>query len=117
MDVKQQKSEAYRNKPKKYPPEIKSQAVELFKSCRADFSSKSQTARHVAHLLGVGCKETVLTWVGQAEVDSGTKIGTTSEEHAEIKRLKKEVAELKRANGILKAASAFFAAELDRPQK
>jgi len=54
-----------------------------------------------------------MTWVNQAEVDSGVRIGTTTEEHDEIKHLKRENAELRRANGILKAASAFFAAELD----
>ena len=54
-------------------------------------------------------------WVRQAEVDAGQRPGTTSEESAEIKRLKREDAELRRANEILKAASAFFAAELDRP--
>ena len=54
-------------------------------------------------------------WVRQAEVDAGQRPGATSEESAEIKRLKREVAELRRANEILKAASVFFAAELDRP--
>jgi len=117
MSARPQRSEAYRNKPRQYPPEIKSQAVELFKSCRSEFSSKTQTAKHVAELLGIGCKETVMVWVDQVEVDGGTRIGTTTEQHDEIRRLKREVAELKRANGILKAASAFFAAELDRPLK
>ena len=54
-------------------------------------------------------------WVRQAEVDTGHRAGVSGEESAEIKRLKREVAELRRANEILKAASAFFAAELDRP--
>ena len=54
-------------------------------------------------------------WVRQAEVDTGRRPGTTSEESAELKRLRRENAELRRANEILKAASAFFAAELDRP--
>ena len=53
----------------------------------------------------------------KAEIDAGRRPGTTSEEAAEIKRLKAENAELKRANEILKAASVFFAAELDRPHK
>jgi transposase len=53
--------------------------------------------------------------VRQAEIDQGARPGTTSEESAELKRLKRENAELKRANAILKAASVFFAAELDRP--
>jgi len=54
-------------------------------------------------------------WVRQAEADAGQRPGTTSEESAELKRLKRENAELRRANEILKAASAFFAAEFDRP--
>jgi transposase len=54
--------------------------------------------------------------VRQAEVDAGTRPGVTSEESAEIRRLRRENAELRRANEILKAASAFFAGELDRPQ-
>jgi len=53
--------------------------------------------------------------VRQAEVDHGTRVGVTTEESVELKRLKREIAELRRANSILKAASAFFAAELDRP--
>jgi transposase len=53
--------------------------------------------------------------VRQAEVDGGERAGQTSDESAELRRLKRENAELRRANEILKAASAFFAAELDRP--
>jgi transposase len=66
----------------------------------------------VARLLGVGCAETVRKWVRQGQVDSGSRPGTTTEESAELKRLKRENAELRRANAILKTASAFFAAEL-----
>jgi len=69
----------------------------------------------VARLLGVGTAETVRKWVRQAEVDVGRRPGTTTEESEELKRLRRENAELKRANAILKAASTFFAAELDRP--
>ena len=65
---------------------------------------------------GIGTAETLRKWVRQAEVDAGQRPGVTSEESAEMKRLKRENAELRRANEILKAASAFFAAELDRPQ-
>jgi transposase len=68
----------------------------------------------VAGKLGASA-ETVRTWVCQAEVDGGQRPGVTSEESAEIRRLRREVAELRRANEIVKAASAFFAAELDRP--
>jgi transposase len=70
----------------------------------------------VAQKLGIGTAETLRKWVRRAEVDDGRRPGLTSQEHAEIKRLKRENAELRRANEILKAASAFFAAELDRPQ-
>ena len=69
----------------------------------------------VAGLLGVGTPETVRKWCRQAEVDGGSRAGVTTEDSAEVKRLRRENAELKRANAILKAASAFFAAELDRP--
>jgi transposase len=56
-------------------------------------------------------QESVRRWRRKAQVDAGT----SGSEHAEIRRLKREVAELRRANEVLKAASAFFAAELDRP--
>ncbi len=68
----------------------------------------------VAAKLGTSA-ETVRKWVRRAEVDTGQRPGLSSEEHAEIKRLRREVAELRRANEILKAAAAFFGAELDRP--
>jgi transposase len=55
-------------------------------------------------------------WIRQAEVDAGTRPGVSSEESAEVRKLRAEVRELRRANEILKAASVFFAAELDRPQ-
>jgi len=59
--------------------------------------------------------ETLRRWFVQAEVDAGKKPGVSSDEQAQIRRLKRENAELRRANEILKTASAFFAAELDRP--
>jgi transposase len=87
------------------------------RSARSGLSQVEWAAmRAVSELLGIGTTETVRKWVRQAEVDDGSRPGVSSEESAELKRLKRENAELKRANGILKAASAFFAAELDRPQ-
>jgi transposase len=65
--------------------------------------------------LGIGTTETLRKWGRQDQVDAGARPGTTTEESAELKRLKKENAELKRANDILKAAASFFAAEFDRP--
>ncbi|MGW6218163.1 transposase [Streptomyces sp. NPDC055109] len=63
----------------------------------------------------MGSRATLRNWVKQYEIDAGTLPGTTTEESAQLKALKKEIAELKRANEILKAAASFFAAELDRP--
>ncbi len=71
----------------------------------------------VAELLGVSTTETVRKWCRQAEVDDGRRPGTTTQESAELTRLRRENAELKRANAILRSASVFFAAELDRPQR
>ena len=82
---------------------------------RADYPSEWAAISAVAQKLGIGSSETLRKWIRQAEVDGGTRPGVTSEESAEIRRLKREVAELRRANEILKAASIFFAAELDRP--
>jgi transposase len=77
-----------------------------------DYPSQWAAITAVAQKLGIGTAETLRKWVRRAEIDDGNRPGLTSEEHAEIKRLKREVGELRRANEILKAASAFFAAEL-----
>ena len=71
--------------------------------------------RRIAPLLGVTTAETLRKWVRQAQVDDGSRDGVTTTESEELRRLRRENAELKRANAILKAASVFFAAELDRP--
>lgn len=73
--------------------------------------------RSVADKLGVGTTETVRKWVRRAEVDAGARAGVSSEESAELRKLRAEVRELRRANEILKTAAGFFAAELDRPQR
>ena len=65
----------------------------------------------------VGCAETVRKWVRQAQIDAGIGAGVSSQESAEVRKLRAEVRELRRANEILKAAAGFFAAELDRPQR
>jgi transposase len=71
----------------------------------------------IAAKLGIGTTQTLRNWVRQAEVDAGARPGVSSAEAEEVKALRREVAELRRANEILKAASAFFAAELDRPHR
>jgi transposase len=84
---------------------------------RADYPHEAAAIRSIAAKLGITSTESVRKWVRQAEIDGGVRAGKTSEEIAEIKALKRENAELRRANEILKSASAFFAAELDRPNR
>ena len=76
------------------------------------YSSQWEALCSVAAKVGVS-GETLRKWVRQAEVDAGARPGSTSDESAELKRLRRENHELRRANEILKAASAFFARELD----
>jgi transposase len=92
-----------------YPPELRERAVRMVAEVMPDYDSQWAAIGAVAQKLGVGTAETVRKWVRQAENDAGRRPGTTSEESAELKRLKWENAELLRANEILKAASAFFA--------
>jgi transposase len=87
----------------------------MFQESRPDYPSDTAALTRVANLLGVATVESVRQWVRRAEIDAGRRPGVTSEELAEVKRLKRENAELRRANAILKAASVFFAVELDRP--
>lgn len=105
------------NTSRRYPPELKERAVRMVGEIRGEHESDWAAMARVAELLGVGTPETIRKWVRQAEVDAGKRAGTTTEESAELKRLKRENAELRRANAILKAASSFFAAELDRPER
>jgi transposase len=81
-----------------------------------EYGSPWEAICSVAEKLGPKA-ETVRLWVRQAERDSGRRPGATTEELAELKRLKRENAELRRANDILKAAASFFGAELDRQSK
>lgn len=100
---------------RRYPPELRERAVRMVVEISEQHSSEWAAINEVARLLGVATAETVRKWVRQAQVDAGSRAGVTTEESAELKRLKRENAELRRANAILKTASAFFAAELDRP--
>jgi transposase len=103
------------NTSRRYPPELKERAVRMVAEVHAEGESEWAAMTRVAELLGVGTPETVRKWVRQVKIDGGRRPGVTAEEAAEVKRLKRENAELKRANAILRAASVFFAAELDRP--
>ena len=98
--------------PKKIDPEIKARAVRLVTDHLGEYPTLTAASAVVAKQLGVG-KESVRRWVIQAQVDDGTRRGVTSEESAEIRKLKAENKRLREANEILKAASIFFAGELD----
>jgi len=98
---------------RRYPPELRERAVRMVAEVTPNYDSQWAAIGAVAQQLGVGSSETVRKWVRQAEVDAGARPGTSSEETAELKRLRRENHELRRANEILKAASAFFARELD----
>jgi transposase len=100
-----------------YPAELRERAVRMVAESRPDHGSEWEAMRSVASKLGIGTTETVRKWVRRAEVDGGVRPGVTSEESAEMRKLRTEVRELRRANEILKAAAGFFAAELDRPQR
>ncbi|WP_458794072.1 transposase [Nocardia farcinica] len=102
---------------KKYPQELRERAVRMVAEVRDQHESEWAAIGAVAELLGVGTAETVRKWVRRGQVDAGSRAGITTEESAEVRRLRRENAELKRANAILKSASIFFAAELDRPQR
>ena len=73
--------------------------------------------RSVAEKLGVGTTETVRKWVRRAEIDAGQRPGVSSQESAEVRRLRAENRELRRANETSPCAMGFFAAEFDRPQR
>ena len=102
---------------KRYSEAEKERAVRAVRQLRKELGTDHGTVKRVAIQLGIGV-ESLRSWVRQAEIDEGVKPGTTSQEAARIKALEQEVRELRRANEILRKASAYFAqAELDRPQR
>ena len=101
---------------RRYSDEEKAQAVRLVRQLRVELGTEHGTVKRVADQLGYGT-ESVRSWVRQADIDDGAKPGLSSEDAARVKELEQENRELRRANAILRSASAFFAAELDRPSK
>jgi transposase-like protein len=101
---------------RRYSEEEKAQAVRLVRQLRKELGTEHGTVKRVAEQLGYGV-ESVRKWVAQADIDGGDKPGVTTAEAERVKALEQENRELRRANEILKRASAFFAAELDRPSK
>ena len=104
-------------KSNKFSPEVRERAVRMVQEHRADYTSLWAAIESIAPKIGC-VPQTLNDWVKKAEVDSGQRPGTTTSEAQRIKELEREVKELRRANDILKTASAFFAqAELDRRLK
>jgi len=105
------------SKSNRFSPEVRVRAVRMLQDHRGEYPSTWAAIESIA--LKIGCApQTLHEWVRKHEVDSGVRGGTTSAEHDRIKELERENKELRRANEILKVASAFFAqAELDRRLK
>ena len=101
----------------RYSPEVRERAVRLFQESEHKHSSRSAALASVAQKIGCN-PETLRAWVRAAETDEGKRPGLTTSERDRIKELERENRELKRANEILRKASAYFAqAELDRRAK
>ena len=99
---------------RRYSVEFKARGVRMVYQLREETGEDVGAIQRVAGQLGCGV-ESLRTWVKRDEIDRGQRPGVTSSDAAEIQKLRQEVRELRRANEILKRASAFFAAELDRP--
>jgi transposase-like protein len=105
------------NKSNKFSPEVRERAVRLVQEHRGEYPSLWAAVESIAPKIGC-VPHTLLEWVKRAEIDAGARPGTTTTEMQRIKELERENKELRRANEILKTASAFFAqAELDRKLK
>jgi transposase len=104
-------------RPSKYAPGLRERAVRMVLEHAGEYPSQWAAIRSVAEK--IGCAGEVLRrWVRQAERDAGQRPGLTTDERQRLKQLERENVELKRANEILKKASAYFAqAELDRRAK
>ncbi|AOU98334.1 transposase [Acidihalobacter yilgarnensis] len=105
------------NKLNKFSPEVRERAVRMVQEHRGEYPSLWAAVESIAPKIGC-VPQTLLEWVKRAEVDAGMRPGTTTAEAQRIKELEREIKELRRANDILRTASAFFAqAELDRKLK
>lgn len=103
-------------KGQRHPAELRERAVRMVFEHQHEYPSQWKAIESIAGKLDLH-RETLRVWVRRAEVDQGTRPGLTTDERARMKELERENRELRRANEILKAASAFFGAELDRQSK
>ncbi len=101
-----------RRRSQRYPDELRDRAVRIVQEIQRETGESHGVITRVARELGVGA-ESLRGWVNRAQIDSGARPGTTSSDAQRIAALEREVRELRRANDILKAASVFFATELD----
>lgn len=101
--------------PSTYDPELRQRALRMLAEARPEHGSLTAACRHIGGLLGVS-PETLRVWQRRYDIDTGVTPGVTSDMAEENRRLRRENAELKKANEVLKAASVFFAKELDRPR-
>ena len=105
------------NKTNKFSPEVRERAVRMVQEHRGDYPSLWAAVQSIAPKIGC-VPQTLLEWIKRSEVDAGKRPGVTTGEAQRIKELERENKELRRANDILRTASAFFAqAELDRKLK
>ena len=105
------------NKSNRFSPEVRERAVRMVLEQRGEYPSLWAAVESIAPKIGC-VPQTLLEWVKRQEIDAGARPGVTTAEMVRIKELEREVKELRRANEILKTASAFFAqAELDRKLK
>ena len=102
--------------PRKYPDELRERAIRLAVDARRDPATRPGALARIGKQLGIN-PETLRNWVTQAEIDGGVRPGTTTDDAQRLIELERENRELRRSNAILRSASAFFAAELDRPQR
>ena len=102
--------------PRKYPEELRERGIRLAVEARQDPATRDGALTRIGRELGIN-PETLRNWVTQAEVDDGVRAGRTTSDAERIAQLERDNRELRRANAILRSASVFFAAELDRPTR
>ena len=98
---------------RRYPDELRERATKMVLDLQRDDPNDRGVINRVSRQLGVG-SESLRNWVKRAQIDAGARGGLTTAQETELKGLRKENRELRRANAILQSASAFFGAELDR---